>query len=186
MPYLPPVDLPPPPIVQTLPVTAAAAEPPLAPAVKADERSPSKPQPHFSRPAATTARPGTRQGQRQNVSNPTASAVNAADVEPLTTAEVQASFLQGGVLTPPDALQSTSLHYDRSATVSREDDRVQSFPTLSAPWVSQADDNDDRDDDADETDPRQADDDDNDNDDNDDEATEPAIVYPRAATPGPD
>ena len=182
MPYLPPVDLPPPPIVQTVSLPAAvAAEPPLEPAVKADERSSAKPQPRFSHPAPATAPPG----RRQNVSNPTAGAVNAADVEPLTPAEVQASFLQGGGLTPPLAPQGASLHSDRSATVSREEDRVQSFPTLSAPWVSQSDD--DEAEAADETAPRQVDEADGDEEDDDgDEENAPAIVYPRAATPGPD
>jgi len=137
MPYLPPADLPPPPIVYTVPMTADPADlvdPPASLERDAQPRSRrrGKRQDVASTPVPqpSLAPETTRQAQFATDVSP----VPAARVAPLGQPATRAEFLEA---TPPTSGPSTFFVAPEREPANRRSTERRSLPALSGSWVSQ-------------------------------------------------
>ncbi|MEM6836589.1 MAG: DUF3769 domain-containing protein [Cyanobacteria bacterium P01_C01_bin.120] len=132
MPYLPPADLPPPPIVETMPMLASTVDR-AAPQLVSDQPERSLHQSAYAYPAAVTPvqtpTPELIANRTQFSSEPIP--VDARHIPPLAPAATQAEYLQTE-LPPTTSATSTSSAFLEPSHQARPQ---AVFSTLSAPWT---------------------------------------------------
>lgn len=198
MPYLPPADLPPPPIVQTVQMSAASPDG-VDPQADIEQRAAARSHRAEPQPTALSPTPSPESSERRAQFSGEATPINAAAVAPPTQSETRAKFLQPE---PPSAYPvstplPTSDAVEPAATATNNTVQRRFLPTLSVPWMAQnRDEEGDRDEaesddsslDESETDTETSEDSDSDEpeqteSDAGEEEDDDAPVYPRAATP---